>query len=288
MRLLRSAFLGIFLTTFLSLTSPATAQQGTLLGTVTDIDTGLPVDGVQIQIYGPADPTGTLSNAEGAFRIELPAGVYGLGVIHVAYLDDRYERIRVSAGETTRFDIQIKSKALELSPLQITVNPSPVPQKQVEAPATVHLVGATEVSERVAPTPVDHLRAAPGVDIITQGLHSTNVVIRGFNNIFSGSLHALTDHRLAGVPSLRVNLLHFIPANNEDIDRMEVVLGPGSALYGPNTANGVLHILTKSPLDAASQGTTLSLAGGERSVMQGMFRSAFLVSDNLGVKVSGQ
>ena len=288
MRLPRPGLFGLFLTGFLFLTPPAAAQQGTLLGTVTDLDTGLPIDGVQIQIYGPANPTGTLSNAEGDYRIELPAGVYGLGVIHVAYMDERYERIRVSNGETTRFDIQIKSKALELSPLQITVNRSPVPEKQVEAPAAVYLVGATEISERIAPTPVEHLRNTPGVDIITHGLQATNVVIRGFNNIFSGSLHALTDHRLAGVPSLRVNLVHFVPSNNEDIDRMEVVLGPGSALYGPNTANGVLHILTKSPLDPSSQGTTLSLSGGERSFWQGMFRSAFLLTDDLGVKVSGQ
>jgi outer membrane receptor for ferrienterochelin and colicins len=288
MRILRSAFFGLFFAGFLFLVSPAAAQQGTLLGTVTDVDTGLPVEGMQIQVLGGSGSPGTLSNAQGNYRLELPPGVYGLGVIHVAYREDRFDRIRVSAGETTRFDIHVKSLALELSPLQITVNRSPVPQKQVEAPAAVYLVGATEISERVAPTPVDHLRNTPGVDIITHGIQATNVVIRGFNNIFSGSLHALTDHRLAGVPSLRVNLIHFIPSNNEDIDRMEVVLGPGSALYGPNTANGVLHILTKSPLDPASHGTTLSLSGGERSYMQGMFRSAFLITDDLGFKVSGQ
>ena len=117
---------------------------------------------------------------------------------------------------------------------------------------------------------------APGVDIITEGIQSTNVLVRGFNNIFSGSLHALTDHRLAGVPSLRVNLLHFIPSTDEDIERMEVVLGPGSALYGPNTANGVLHIFTRSPLDSASTGTTVTLGGGERSVFPGVF--PFLLS----------
>jgi len=133
---------------------------------------------------------------------------------------------------------------------------------------------------------VDHLRSAPGVDIISHGLQASNVVVRGFNNIFSGGLHMLTDHRLAGVPSLRVNLMHFIPSNEQDIDRMEVVLGPGSALYGPNTANGVVHILTKSPLD--DQGTTVTLGGGQRGVMQGAFRSAFLLGENFGFKISGQ
>jgi iron complex outermembrane receptor protein len=125
-----------------------------------------------------------------------------------------------------------------------------------------------------------------GVDVITSGVQSTNVVVRGFNNIFSGALHTLTDYRVAGVPSLRVNFMHFIPQTDDDISRMEVVLGPGSALYGPNTANGVLHILTKSPLD--EPGTSISLAGGERSLFHGSFRTAQRVSDKFGFKVSGQ
>ncbi|MFS8639017.1 MAG: TonB-dependent receptor, partial [Gemmatimonadota bacterium] len=107
-----------------------------------------------------------------------------------------------------------------------------------------------------------------------------------FNNIFSGSLHALTDNRIAGVPSLRVNVLHFIPAGNEDIDRMEVVLGPGAALYGPNTADGVLHIITKSPLD--EQGTSVSVGGGTQSVLNASFRTAQRLGDNFGIKISGQ
>ena len=133
---------------------------------------------------------------------------------------------------------------------------------------------------------MEHLRSAPGVDILTYGLQGGNVTTRGFNNIFSGGLHMLTDNRLAGVPSLRVNLMHFIPSNDADIDRMEVVLGPGSALYGPNTANGVVHIITKSPLD--EQGTSVTMGAGQRSVFQGSFRSAFKLSDDFGFKVSGQ
>ena len=87
-------------------------------------------------------------------------------------------------------------------------------------------------------------------------------------------------------PSLRVNQMHWLPTTEADIEKMEVVLGPGSALYGPNTANGVVHVLTKSPL--TSQGTSVTLGGGERSVFQGAFRSAFLLGEDFGFKVSGQ
>jgi iron complex outermembrane receptor protein len=133
---------------------------------------------------------------------------------------------------------------------------------------------------------VDHVRAAPAIDVIESGVQSRNVVARGFNNIFSGALLTLTDHRIAGVPSLRVNFLQFVPQTDDDIGRMEVVLGPASALYGPNTANGVLHILTKSPFD--NPGTTVALAGGERDLFHGTFRTSHALSDRFGIKVSGQ
>ncbi|HYW11595.1 MAG TPA: TonB-dependent receptor, partial [Longimicrobium sp.] len=152
-------------------------------------------------------------------------------------------------------------------------------------PARTEVVQTQEIADRPATTLVDHVRGVPGVDVAQTGLQSTNVVARGFNNIFSGSLHALTDNRIAGVPSLRVNYLHFIPSNNEDVSRMEVVLGPGAALYGPNTANGILHIITKSPLD--DQGTSVSVSGGTRELFQGEFRTAHLITQDLGFKVSG-
>jgi len=153
-------------------------------------------------------------------------------------------------------------------------------------PQTVFVKDNLEIVERATTNLSDHFQGVPAVDIITPGLQSSHVVVRGFNNVFSGALHMLTDHRLAGVPSLRVNLMHFLPTLDEDIDRVEVVLGPSSALYGPNTANGIVHFITKSPLE--SQGTTVTLGGGAQSVLQSSLRSAFLMSESFGFKISGQ
>ncbi|MEO5567909.1 MAG: TonB-dependent receptor, partial [Gemmatimonadaceae bacterium] len=112
-----------------------------------------------------------------------------------------------------------------------------------------------------------------------------NVVTRGFNNIFSGALMTLIDNRFASVPSLRVNVPYLMSTQSEDIERIEVVLGPGAALYGPNSANGVMHIITKSPFE--SEGTTLTVGGGERSVARGALRHAMRVNDMFAFKVSG-
>jgi outer membrane receptor for ferrienterochelin and colicins len=70
------------------------------------------------------------------------------------------------------------------------------------------------------------------------------------------------------------------------MQRMEVVLGPASALYGPNTANGVLHMITKSPFDEA--GTTMTATAGERDLLHFTGRTSHRLSETLGIKVSGQ
>ncbi len=270
----------------LALAAPVAAQQGTLTGRITDVATGQPIESAQVQILGGARATGGLTDSSGTYRIHLAAGTYSIVVEYVGYRSERFPGIRVLAGQPTTYDIRMTSRALELDPIVVSPSRSGVGEKATESPASVHTISSLEISERGVTTPVDYLKNAPGVDVISSGLQSSNVVVRGFNNIFSGALHMLTDNRIAGVPSLRVNLMHFVPSNEQDIERMEVVLGPGSALYGPNTANGVVHILTKSPLD--DQGTTVTLGGGERSVFQGNFRSAFLLNPDLGVKVSAQ
>ena len=75
----------------------------------------------------------------------------------------------------------------------------------------------------------------------------SNIVSRGFNNAFSGAMLVLQDYRFSGVPSLRVNVPALFTGTSDDIERIEVLNGPASALYGPNSANGVLNIITKSP-----------------------------------------
>jgi outer membrane receptor for ferrienterochelin and colicins len=267
----------------------AGAQMGMVTGTVTERGTTRPLATahVELRTEAGAPVAATLTDAEGRFRLlRLEPGLYTLVAHMIGYRATEVTDVQVVADAPTNVVVTMPVDAYALDGVQVTASRGQVPGKALEAPAMVALVNATQIQQRPAVTPVDHLRNVPGVDIIQQGVQATNVVARGFNNIFSATLHTLTDYRLASIPSLRVNLLHFVPANNEDIEQIEVVLGPGAALYGPNTSSGVLHIITRSPLH--DQGTVASVAAGERSVVQGNFRTAHLVTDNLGFKVSGQ
>lgn len=285
MRLPAGRILLYLLALLLAPLAHAQAQTGGVSGTIRDVTTSTPLAGIRVEVVAAdgrvagSDQTGQ----NGTYSISgLAPGNYAV-VISGTDIPVRRMDAVVRAGQVSRVNADVQFGNVRLDP--VVVSASKRPEKATEAPARVEVVSETQIAARPAVTPVDHLRSVPGVDVASTGIQSTNVVARGFNNIFSGSLHALTDNRIAGVPSLRVNFLHFVPSNNEDVSRMEVVLGPGAALYGPNTANGILHIITKSPLD--EQGTTVSLAGGSQSLFQGEFRTAHLLTDDIGFKVSG-
>jgi len=267
--------------------APVAGQQaGSITGRITDAASGSALPSARVEVVAGARVVAAgVTDGTGTYRLDpVPPGTYALVVTLVGYEPQRVDGVRVVAGETTILPVALTSVAFRLNP--VIVSASRRQEKVVEAPAMAAVIDERAVAERPALTPVDHLRGTAGLDFITYGLQSTSVVARGFNNVFSTALHTLTDYRIASVPSLRVNLLHLVPANNEDVERIEAVLGPGSALYGPNTANGVVHIITKSPLDR--QGTTVAVAGGEQSVFQAEFRTAHRVGERLGLKLSGQ
>ena len=263
------------------------AQSGAIAGRVTAAETGAPLAGATVQALGPNGIAlaSSQSNDEGRFRLgNLAPGTYQVLVNRIGYVEQRLPDITVTEGAATDVDVMLTATTVRLNPIVVTA--SRRQETALEAPASISVVDTREVQERPALSPVDHLRGLPGVDVASSGLLQSNVVARGFNNVFSGALLTLTDYRYAAVPSLRVNAGYLIPAANEDIERVEVLLGPGAALYGPNSANGVLHIITRSPFD--SRGTTFSVTGGERSVIRGALRHAGVAGERFGFKVSGQ
>ena len=259
------------------------AQSGVITGKVTEAVSGRPLENAQVQAQAAGGQAyGAISGADGVFRVvNLPDGSYTVTVRYIGYVQRIFPAIRPGANVTAA----LEEKPTQLNQTVVTASRSR-PEKALDAPASISIVTSERIEERPAITVSDHLRATPGVDINKGGIAQANIVARGFNNAFSGAMLMLQDYRFAGVPSLRVNVPFLFTGTNEDIDRMEVLLGPASALYGPNSANGVLHVITKSPFN--SQGTTVSVDGGERSVIRTGLRHAGKVNDKFAYKVSGE
>ena len=253
--------------------------------TVIDTQTGNRLNGVSVNVTPKTGDAATgVSGTTGTLEIpNLAAGVYTITASVSGYADAVVADVALAADETKSIEIALSSKIIQLE--QVSVTASRRREKVLEAPASVALVGDSEIKDRVSPSVTEHLKSVRAVDVVTAGLGASYVVVRGFNNVFSGSLLSLVDNRIASVPSLRVNSYAFIPTINEDIEQIEVVSGPGAALYGPNSANGVMHIITRSPF--TSQGTTVSIGGGERRILMGSLRHAGVVNETIGYKFSG-
>ncbi|HEY8164622.1 MAG TPA: TonB-dependent receptor [Gemmatimonadaceae bacterium] len=275
------------LITVLSMTlfaSTALAQTGMITGRVTEAGSGRGVTGARVQAVTTLRSAGSVVTDEnGNYRIgALPAGTYDVVVTRIGYRMARNPSVSVGSGATAEVNIAVNVIPSQLE--MVITTAARAPQKVVDAPASVSVVNEVEINERPSINVTDHVAALPGIDVARGGLMQANVVARGFNNIFSGAMMTLTDNRFAFVPSLRVNIPYLQSQTNEDIERIEVVLGPGAALYGPNTPSGVMHVITKSPF--SSQGTTLTVDGGNRSVLRGAFRGAYAPSQKFAAKIS--
>jgi len=274
-------------TLLLALAAPALAQTGTVTGRVTSADTGEPLALVAVRVISGANLVvgRALTSETGTYQItNLNPGTYSLDIGPLLnYPEVRRPGLQIVAGQTTTFNVSLAAAAISLNPVIVEV--SGVRTTALQAPAATALVEESQIRSRVTVSPAQHLKNIPAVDYAQTGVVGSNITVRGFNNIFSGAVQMLTDYRIAGVPSLRVNFMQLIPANNEDLERVELILGPGSALYGPNTANGIVHFFTRSPI--SYPGNTFSVAMGDRDVAQGEFRTAHRFSNQLGLKVSG-
>lgn len=273
---------------FLTCLPQLLAQPGYMAGSITDAEEGTPLPGATVQLLRTGEksrPIGAVSRTDGSYEIKgIPPGVYSISFSYLGYATHQADSVRIESGRTTRYDAELVPESVVGD--NVVVTASRKPEKATEAPASTTVIRAQEIGERTAISPTDYVRGVKGLDIVQSGLAQNTVVARGFNNAFSGTLTSLTDNRIAGIPSLRYNASYFIPLVNEDIEQIEVVRGPGSALYGPNASNGVLHMITRSPF--SSEGTWLSVTGGERDLFQGMFRHAGTIGDRLGYKISGQ
>jgi iron complex outermembrane receptor protein len=255
---------------------------GAIAGQVIDAESDVPLAGANIRVEGLGGDSiaGTATDLDGAFRVPLPVGRYLLTASYVGYTPWS-DSVATGAPPLV---IRLSPGSVQVNP--ITISASRRPERLLDAPAAVTILEPRELQSRTALTASTHLSSVPGVDIINTGLNQSRVVIRGFNDNLASSLLTLVDHRIARAPSVRLTAMQLIPLIDGDMEQIEVVSGPASALYGPNAANGVVHMMTRSPFDAP--GAAVSVAGGQQDVMLASVRYAARLGTRWACKASGQ
>jgi outer membrane receptor for ferrienterochelin and colicins len=258
------------------------AQVGRVRGVVVDSATAVPIGGVHVALIPDARSAATemvLTAEDGSFSLPDVPGPCELVFSRIGYAP---LRLRL---ESPSVPVQVRLAALEVPLDPVVVSVSRSEQAALGAPAALSVLDRTDLVAAVGFTPVDQLSTVPGVDVARKGLLQSEFAVRGASGVNSAGALMLTDFRYAEVPSIGFNIPYLIPASLEDIERIEVVRGPGAALYGPGAARGVVHVITRSPFE--SRGGTVSVTMGDRSVVEEGFRYAAALGPRVAFAVSG-
>ncbi len=260
--------------------SAAQAQTGRISGTVRDAD-GTAVSGAQIVLVGSR--LGALTNADGAYRIaNVDPGTYTLRVVHMAYREASQE-VTVSAGQEVRVDVTLTQAPVQLG--EVVVSASRRPERITDAPATITRIDADAIANSVGNSFSGVLKNVKGLDYIQIGMTTAAVNARGFNSSFNNRMLMMEDGRIAVLPENGLPVGQFTAIPKLDLAGVEVLVGPGAALYGPDASNGVLTLQSKDPKEYP--GTSFEVAGGNRSYIDVQGRQANVFGD-WGFKVAGE
>ena len=148
----------------------------------------------------------------------------------------------------------------ELMPIHLTATSHSRQSQRIEDAAAAFVLTNEDIRRSRVTSLPDALRLVPGVNVARIDANKWAISVRGFNGRFSNKLNVLIDGRsvytpiYAGVFWDRQGILL------EDVDRIEVVRGPGASHWGANAVNGVINIVTKTA--AETQGGLVSVAGG--------------------------
>ncbi len=285
MRLVTLPFVkgGVVMLLFLSSFSALAQTTGTIQGRVTDKRTGDPLPFVNVVVKGTT--TGAATNAEGMYQIgNLAPGTYTLVARLVGHEVQEVSGVVVTAGATTTRDIVLAELAVQISEMTV-YGASRRAERITEAPAAISTLAPKEIQLYSATGQLPRLlEMQPGVDIVQSGIQDFNINTRGFNSSLNRRLLVLLDGRDLAIAFLGAQEWNGLPVPLEDIGRLELVRGPGSALYGPNAFNGVINITTPAPKEVL--GTKVSYSAGELALQRADVRHAGLLGDHISYKAN--
>ncbi len=172
------------------------------------------------------------------------------------------------------------SRPAAARPLEtIVVSASRSEQRLADAPAAVTVLSSASLEQLPWDDYGDLLRTVPGLNVAQTGVRDVNVTARGATSTLSTSQLLLLDGRSMYLDFFGFVMWDLLPVQPAEIDRIEVVRGPGSAVWGANAMTGVVNVITKRPKDMV--GTSVVVGTPYANLVHAG------VSGKLGYRVSG-
>jgi iron complex outermembrane recepter protein len=207
---------------------------------------------------GPGSATVPLRRIGKSFAVRIVLTLLCSGNLYAA------EPIIVSASDLANLTLA------DLLDIEVT-SVSRSPERSWTTAAAIHVITQDDIRRSGARTIPDALRLAPGVNVSQIDAGKWAVGVRGFQDRLSRAVLVMIDGRSVYSPLFAGTYWEVQDTLIEDIDRMEVIRGPGGTLWGANAVNGVINIITRHARE--TQGTLVNFGGGggswEANVRQG-------------------
>ncbi|MBM3917469.1 MAG: TonB-dependent receptor [Sphingomonadales bacterium] len=256
-------------------------QMLTIQGTVLDGESKTPLQLVKIVELGSKQ--GVVSNELGKFTMNLDftqQASYSLSFKLLAYDDLTLEVTKSSSELIVNLSPTVKTFN------DVVVSGTRVSEKIFQSPVSIQRVSAKDIAAAASGNFYESLKNLRGVDIATSSAGFQAVNMRGFNSTAPVRIVQFVDGMDNQAPGLNFPVGNLVGANPLDLQSIEVITGPASALYGPNAFQGVVNMISKDPFQY--QGVSAELKTGSRNLIEGNFRfaQAFGEKQRLGLKLT--
>lgn len=228
-----------------------------------------------------------LQNICWPFTVRIPSTVWALVPLGLL------ATLAITAVPTQAAPGQLTTKADDLTELSLealmnleVTSVSRKPQRLSNTAAAVFVISQEDIRRSGATTIPDLLRMVPGVQVAKIDANKWAVSIRGINGRFVGKLQVLKDGRSLYTPLYSGVFWETLDTPLEDIERIEVIRGPGAAMWGANAVNGVINIITKHAAD--TQGGLVSGGTGSSEKGFGTVRFGKQLSDDSYLRLYGK
>jgi outer membrane receptor protein involved in Fe transport len=273
--------LSTLLTVFLLFSVYAIAQNTTVSGVIKDKKSGETLVSASVIVKGTT--TGVQTDLDGKFTMDLDLSEPKTLV--VSYLGYQDFEIAVDKNNT---NVTVEMETVNMVGQEVVVTGSRVSETILESSATIQKMNVREVQEIASGDFYSGLSTLQGVDVTTSSLGFQVVNMRGFNTTAPVRIVQFIDGMDNQAPGLNFPVGNLVGANDLDLENVEIISGPASALYGPNAFQGVVSMRTKNPYDYP--GLSVKVAGGMRDMADIQARYATTVgkSKRFAFKISGQ
>jgi iron complex outermembrane receptor protein len=237
-------------------------------GILFDKRTGETLIGASVFVKGTT--TGAQTDIDGKFKFKpTQSPPYTLVFSYIGYEPTELEvRTEEQASKTITMRLSESENVLK----DVEIVDSRITEKQKENPLTIESMGLQQIKQTASSTFYEGLSTMKGVDMTTASLGFVVINTRGFNSTSPVRSLQLLDGADNQAPGFNFSIGNFAGASEIDIQKVDLIVGASSPLYGPNAFNGVLSMQTKNPF--YYQGLTVFVKGAERNMFEGAVRWA--------------